>query len=154
MTLIFTVNNQTLLLSKTQQNLGLVADSKKYLITQFNFQSNEWRENLVYALFSHNGKTYKQILGADSELKQNECWVPSEVIKSPNFKVSLVCGDRITTNEVTLKIHPSGYTEKIENQDTTPSVIEQMEQLMHKYAVLCNDIYKECQKIYQQEGDK
>jgi hypothetical protein len=70
---------------------------------------------LVYALFSHNGKTYKQILGAEAELGFNECYVPVEANKAPGFKVSLVCGDRITTNEVEIKLNPSGYTENISN---------------------------------------
>ena len=85
---------------------------------------------MVYALFSHNGKTYKKILGADEGLGFDECYVPNEVNKAPGFKVTLVCGDRIPTNEVEIKLGASGYTEKIENQKATPSIIDQMNSYM------------------------
>jgi hypothetical protein len=110
MKLNFAVNNQTLSLGRSQQNLKLVADSRNYLITKFIFMSSEWKKgDLVYALFSYNGRVYKQDLGL-AGLEANECLVPEWVIKAPGFKVSLVCGDRITTNEVEIKLLPSAYT--------------------------------------------
>lgn len=110
MTLNFAVNNQSLSLNRSQQNLKLVADSKNYLVTKFMFQSSEWKKGeLVYALFSHGKNTYTQELGLEG-LEPNECYVPEWVIKAPGFKVSLVGGDRITTNEVEVKLLPSGYT--------------------------------------------
>jgi polygalacturonase len=125
MTLNFAVNNQSLSLDRSQQNLKLVADSKNYLITKFSFETSEWKKgDLVYALFSHKGKTYKKILGSDEELSVNECYVPEEVTKTPGFTVSLVYGDRIPTNTVGIKLGASGYTENIENQIATPSVME------------------------------
>lgn len=111
MTLNFAVNNQSLSLNRVQQNLKLVADSKKYLITKFIFQSSEWKKGeLVYALFSYKGKIYKQELGLEEGVGPDECYVPEWVTKTPGFKVSLVGGDRITTNEVEVKLLPSGYT--------------------------------------------
>ena len=77
----------------------------------------------------------------------NECYIPYEVIKAPGFKMSVVYGDRIPTNEIEIKVESSGYTEKIENQKITPSVSEQMDTMMYKYTTLCNDIYKECKEI-------
>lgn len=155
MILKFSVNNQTLSLSPSQKNLKLVADSRNYLITKFLFQTEEWKKgDLVYALFTHNGKTYKQILGADKTLNFDECYVPIEVNKTPGFKVSLVCGDRIPTSEVEIKLQPSGYTEKIENQKATPSVMEQMNEYMKKYALICNQILQDCEKIKQEMEDK
>lgn len=110
MTLNFAVNNQSLSLNRSQQNLKLVADSRNYLITKFLFQSSEWKNGeLVYALFSYNGRIYKQELGTDG-LDFNECYVLECVIKAPGFKVSLVGGDRITTNEVEINLLPSAYT--------------------------------------------
>lgn len=155
MTLNFAVNNQSLSLNRSQQNLKLVADSKKYLVTKFLFQSSEWKNGeLVYALFSYNGKTYKQILGVDEELQFNECYVPIEVNKAPGFKVSLVCGDRIPTNTVEIKLDPSGYTENIENQKATLSVIEQMNAYMKRYALVCNQILQDCEKIKKEMEEK
>lgn len=148
MTLIFYVNKQSLSLRPVQINTKVVADSKNYLKAQFVFQSSDWKESKIqYALFSYNGKTYKKILGAEEGLAQNECYVAPEVIKPGKFSVSIYCDNMITTNKVDVEVDPSGYTENIENQKTTPSVMEQMNQLMYKYTSLCNDIYKECKKI-------
>lgn len=148
MKLNFSVNNQTLSLSPAQKNLKLVADSRNYLVTKFLLQTGEWKKgDLIYALFTHNGKTYKQILGADANLDKNECYVPPEVIHAPGFTVSLYCGSRIPTNTVDIALAPSGYTEKIENQKATLSVMEQMNAYMQKYAMVCNAILQDCQKI-------
>lgn len=148
MILKFSVNNQTLSLSPSQRNLKLVADSRNYLTTKFLLQTEEWKKgDLIYALFTYNGKTYKQILGADADLEKNECYVPHEVIHAPGFTVSLYCGSRIPTNTVNIALTPSGYTEKIENQKATPSVMEQMNAYMSKYAMVCNAILQDCQKI-------
>lgn len=148
MTLQFYVNNQTLSLNPAQRNTKIVADSKNYLKARFIFQTSEWTRGVLrYALFTHNGKTYKKILGIEPGLKANECYVAPEVIKEGNFTVSVYCDDLITSTTVSLPVAPSGYTESIENQKNTPSVMEQMNQLMYKYTALCNDIYKECQQV-------
>ena len=152
MTLIFNVNKQTLSLKSTCSNLKVVADSKNYLKAQFVFQSSDWKESSIqYVLFSYNGKTYKKILGVEEDLEENECYVSPEVIKPGKFSVSIYCDNMITTNEVNIEVGPSGYTENIENQKATPSVMEQMNQLMYKYTSLCNEIYKECKKMKEDE---
>ena len=48
-------------------------------------------------------------------IKDNQCYVPAEVIKSPSFEVSIYCGDLITTNAETVFIKQSGYTSNIIN---------------------------------------
>jgi hypothetical protein len=70
--------------------------------------------------------------------------VAPEVIKEGNFTVSVFCDDLITSTTEVIPVIASGYTENIENQQTTPTVLEQMNQLMFQYANLCNNIYKEC----------
>ena len=55
--------------------------------------------------------------------------------------------DLITSTVEVIPVVASGYTENIVNQDSTPTMMEQMNQLMYKYASLCNDIYKECQQV-------
>lgn len=148
MTLLFYVNNQFLSLNPTQTDVKIIADSKNYLKVQFMFQTSEWKKgNLLYALFTHNGKTYKKFLGIEEGAKWNECYVAPEVIKEGKFSVSVFCDDLITTNSVDISVLASGYTEKIENQKPTPSVQEQLNTLMYKYAVACNEILKECKKI-------
>lgn len=152
MTLIFYVNNQSLTISPIKQEI--VSDSKNYLKARFVFQTTDWNnDKLKYALFSHNGKTYKKYLGIEDGLAPNECFISPEVIKAGEFSVSVFCEDYITTNTVIIPVKQSGYTEKIVNQVATPSVMEQMNALMYKYASLCNDIYKECQKIKKEENE-
>lgn len=151
MTLLFYVNNQTLSLSEAQKNIKIVADSKNYLKVCFMFQTSEWKAGkLLYALFTHNGKTYKKYLGIEEGTKWNECFVAPEVIKNNNFLVSVYADDLITTNTVKIPVEVSGYTENIENQPATPSTMEQMNQLMYKYASLCNEMYKACESIKQE----
>lgn len=147
MTLLFNVNNQTLSITPGQ-NIKVVADSKHYLKAQFNFQSSEWRKGkILYALFTYKNKTYKKLLGVEDGTKWNECFVAHEVIKEGKFTISVYCDDLITTNTVDIPVSPSGYTEKIVNQPATPTVMEQMNQLMYKYASLCNQMYKGCEEI-------
>ena len=127
-----------------------VADSRNYLVAKFHFETEEWKNSdLKYALFEYEGKTYKQILGADPKLNFNECRGPPEVIKTPGFSVSVYGGDLITTAPLMIRLKPSGYTTKIENQETTPSVLEQMNSLMARYAKICNQILQDCEQIKQ-----
>lgn len=148
MTLQFLVNNQTLSLNPAQQGIKIASDSKNYLKARFTFQTSEWTRGVVrYALFSHNGKTFKKLLGTEPGCKLNECYVSPEVIKEGSFTVSVFCDDVITSTKVTIPVEDSGYTEDIENQITTPSVQEQMNQLMYQYASACNEIYKACENI-------
>ena len=154
MTLLFYVNNQTLSLNPAQKNIKIVADSKNYLKTRFVFQTSEWTRGIIrYVIFTHSGKSYKKFLGIEPGCKSNECYVSPEVIKEGNFTVSVFCDDLITSTKVSIPVEASGYTENIVNQEATPSVLEQMSQLMYKYASLCDDIYKECQRI-KEEVDK
>ena len=148
MTLQFYVNNQTLSLNPAQKGIKIVADSKNYLKARFIFQTSEWTRGVLrYALFTHNGKTYKKILGIEPGLKSNECYVSPEVIKEGSFQVSVYCDDLITSTVETIPVSASGYTENIENQETTPTVLEQMNEKMYQYANLCNQLYEECKKL-------
>lgn len=148
MTLSFFVNNQSLSLGFSQQDIEIMSDSKNYLKTKFIFQTNDWKTNRPkYALFSYKGKTYKKYLGIEEGVKENECFVAPEVIKPGEFTVSVFAEDYITTNTVSIPVRQSGYTEDIVNQPATPQAIEQMNTLMYKYANLCNEILKECQRI-------
>lgn len=147
MTLEFIVNGQSLTKHRNQSSQKVVADSRNYLKALFHFQSEEWQDQICYALFTYNGETYKMILGAEEDLAWNECYVPAEVISAPGFTVSCYCGDRITTNEVRVDVVSSGYTENIVNQVVTPSVLDQANALLKKYALICNSILQDCRKI-------
>lgn len=154
MKLNFTVENQILLSAPENENVKVVADSKNYLIAHFDFKTEEWKDTIVYALFTAGKNTYKMILGADVSLEDNECYVPYEIIKAPGFTVSCYSADRVPTTVAQVPVLKSGYTEKIANQNATPSVMEQMNSYMLKYASLCNEIYKECVKIREEMGGK
>ena len=141
----FNVSHQKL--TKETTNDYFVAGSKNYLIATFNFKTSEW-VNPVFALFTYNGKTYQQTLGLDG-LKDNQCYIPAEVIKSPSFEVSIYCGDLITTNAETVFIKQSGYTSNIINnpaEDTST----QLTKACQKYAMLCNQILQDCERIKQE----
>ena len=80
------------------------------------FQTSEWKKgDLLYALFTHKGKTYKKILGIEEGVKWNECYVAPEVIKEGEFSVSVYSNNLITTNTISIPVGASGYTENIEN---------------------------------------
>lgn len=150
MTLKFIVSNQTLVIHPSQAKLRLASDSKKYWIANFELRTEEWKNKLVYALFTFGERTYKMVLGADAELNWNECWVPDEVIHAPKFTVTLYCDNRITTNLVTIPVDNSGYTENITNQRVTPTIMEQMDNIMKRYAKVCNSILQDCSKIQEE----
>lgn len=154
MVLNFDICNQTLTKHPEIDKTEIIADSKNYLVARFNYLSEEWANKPIYALFTYNKNTYKQILGAEKKLADNECYVPAEVIHAPGFTVSCYCDNRITTNLVQVKIGKSGYTEKIVNQAATPSVMEQMNEYMKKYALVCNAILQDCQQIKKELGGK
>lgn len=92
----FNVRNQRL----TRYTSGLIAEgSYKYLKFKFNFHSEDWlKSELRIVNFSYRGRTYPVPLDAN-----NLCLVPSEVLHSPEFKVSLY-GGGITTNAVKIPV--------------------------------------------------
>lgn len=148
MTLLFYVNNQSLSISPTQENIKVASDSKNYLKAKFVFQTKDWKTGLPqYVLFTQNGKTYKKYLGIEEGVQADECFVAPEVIKPGVFSVSVFSDNYISTNKVEISVLDSGYTENIENEKLTPTVMEQMNTLMYKYASICNEILKECQSI-------
>ena len=148
MTLQFYVKNQAHSLNPAQKEVKIASDSKNYLKARFIFQTSEWTRGVLrYALFTHNGQTYKKILGIEPGCKSNECFVAPEVIQEGNFTVSVFCDDLITSTTEVIPVVASGYTENVVNQENTPTVLEQMNQLMYQYANLCNDILKECQQV-------
>ena len=97
---------------------GVVADSRNYLKATFSF-SEEWIGEKT-AIFGHSGEFYSVVL------EEDVCSVPWEVIKAPHFSVSVVCGDRITTNLVTVNVQKSGYAQGETPKVPTPDVYEQI----------------------------
>ena len=100
-------------------NLKVVADSIDYLYAEFIFPS-EWSGTKT-AIFTMGRKTWSLLI------KDGSCKVPWEVLKkSTSFTVSVVCGNRITSNVVTVPVIPSGYKEGDTPKEPTPDVYSQI----------------------------
>lgn len=94
-------------------NKGVVVatDSKNYLVAKFHTLSDDWETPLT-AIFTDDKhkQPYAVIVGADSELEENECFVPWEVLTDEcNVYVSVYCGNLHTTVTTAFKVRKSGY---------------------------------------------
>jgi len=100
----FSVKNQRL----SRYTSGIVAsNSYGYLKFKFNFTTNDWQTASVkMANFTYNGRNYPVLID-----ENNICSVPSEVIKVPEFRVS-VFGGGITTNTVKIPVENSNASDE------------------------------------------
>lgn len=89
---------------------------------EFNFLfDDQWNQfSPKYIIFKHNEKNYLNVLTYDNELEKYHITVPSIVLKGSSFRFTIygllyVAGSevRITTQEVTIKLHDSGFTTDI-----------------------------------------
>ena len=93
-----------------QEKNNAAADSVRYLYAKFTF-SRDWDINPKYARFYGADKN---ALPIEVQLKNDGCYVPSEIIKSPRFYVSVYCANevkRITTERQAVSVISSGYAE-------------------------------------------
>ena len=95
----FNCRNQRL----SRYTSGVVAsNSYGYLKFKFNFNTNDWDDvSIKMANFNYKGRHYSVLINED-----NMCTVPKEVIKTPEFSVS-VFGGGITTNTVRIPVENS-----------------------------------------------
>ena len=89
----------------------LVNKSKDYLKCFFNFKTDDWNNLEKFAIFK-NEKDEAYVCNLGDSL-QCECTIPEPVLTGTFFRVSVYGGDRITTNEKTVVLVPSGYTTQI-----------------------------------------
>ena len=120
MLLQFNIENQHL--ERLDDNI-IASDSKDYLEAEFTF-SEDWDGLTKTALFRKNGHSYGVILEND------KCIVPWEAIKPGTTYVSVFGGELITTDIVELHIEHSGYTDPEETQPPTPTVYEQILEIL------------------------
>lgn len=133
--LCFNINGQVI---TSEEQLGpIVADTIGYLKAYFSFQSPEWQDLTLYALFKDaKGVTKKKVL-----LEGGMCDVPHEVIKPKYMKVSvyglLPNGMlRITTNESIVYISQSGFADDaVMPEQPTPDIYQQINDKMAKQAI-------------------
>lgn len=100
MQLQFLINKQYM---RRMDNNRVVADSRNYLEAYFMF-SPDWDNIPKTAVFSYEDDCYEVLI------KNNECKVPHEVIKAPEFQLSVFGGDQITTNIIQVNVIDSGLT--------------------------------------------
>ena len=107
-----------------------IADSVMFEKICFNFPTS-WNGYAKTAVFRNGEAVISVLLDSDSKLctGENECYVPYEVIKAPQFTVSVfgVLGDsRATTPQVKIIVRESGYGEGDAPSEPTSSEYEQL----------------------------
>lgn len=107
-----------------------IADSVMFEKIRFNFPDT-WNGYDKTAVFRNGDEKISVVLNSDSALctGENECYVPYEVIKAPQFTVSVfgVSGNsRATTPQVRIIVRESGYGEGDLPSEPTPTEYEQL----------------------------
>lgn len=107
-----------------------IADSVMFEKIRFNFPDT-WNGYDKTAIFRNGDEKISVVLNSDSALctGENECYVPYEVIKAPQFTVSVfgVSGDsRATTPQARIMVRESGYGEGDMPSEPTPTEYEQL----------------------------
>ena len=98
----FVVNNQ--IITRTDTFVP-VRNSRNYLYAEFEFQTEDWAGKSKTALFhGGDGETVPILLG-----DTDTCLIPAEVLTGTSFSVSIIAGNLITANIVTVKLYESGY---------------------------------------------
>lgn len=121
-----------------------VSDSVKYETVKFDFPIS-WAGYTKTAVFRNTDNKPSVILNSGSNLctGEDECYIPYEVIKSPEFTVSVfgVLGNsRITTMPVIIKVIQSGYGEGVEPTNPTPGEYEQIISLVNQTKEIADSV--------------
>lgn len=107
-----------------------ITDGARSEKIHFNFPES-WNGYVKKALFKNGEKTVGVFLNADETMctGEDECFIPHEVIKAPQFTVSVfgVSGDsRVTSAQATVKVTESGYTKGEFPINPSPTEYEQL----------------------------
>lgn len=121
-----------------------ISDSVGFEKIRFNFPDG-WNGYTKKAMFKCDETTVNVFLNADDTVctGQDECLVPNEVIKAPQFTVSVlgVKGDsRATTGEAVIKVSESGYTKGDFPDNPTPTEYEQLVNLANETKQLAQSV--------------
>lgn len=98
----FVVNNQ--IIERTDTFVP-VRSSKNYLYAEFDFQTDDWSGKSKTVLFRSGDNEPIAILLGETDT----CLIPAEALAGSSFTVSVIAGDMITANAVTVKLYESGY---------------------------------------------
>lgn len=113
----FVVNNQ--IITRTDTFVP-VRNSRNYLYAEFEFKTEDWAGVSKIALFHNEGNEQISILLGETDT----CLIPAEVLIGSSFTVSVIAGDVITANAVTVKLYESGYRQGVEEADEATNVLE------------------------------
>ena len=102
-----------------------MADSRNILRARFTFRGETWDGIIKTAVFVGPDKTVYNVL-----LEDDMCLVPWEVIKTPEFSISLFGGDLMTANKANIPVRASGYIEGVAPPEPTPDVYNQLATLV------------------------
>lgn len=121
-----------------------VSDSVRYETVKFDFPKS-WEGYTKTAVFGNGDNTPSVILDSGSDLcvGADECYIPHEVIKAPEFTVSVfgVSGDsRATTTQAAIRVIQSGYGEGGEPSEPTPGEYEQLISLANETKQLAQSV--------------
>ncbi len=124
-----------------------VSDSARTEKIHFNFPES-WKEYVKKAVFTNGEITVNVLLNADETMctGKDECFVPHEVIKAPQFTVSVfgVLGDsRATSAEAIIKVTESGYTKGDFPETPTPLEYEQLINLANETKQIARSVREE-----------
>lgn len=122
---------------------NIIADSVLFEKISFNFPES-WNGYKKTAVFRNGEKTLSVVLDESSELctGENECYIPYEVIKAPQFTVSVfgVLGEsKATTPQARVKVTESGYGEGDAPSAPTPTQYEQLVSIANATKTAANE---------------
>ena len=111
-------------------NECVVSDSQNFETIRFIFPKT-WDNLLKTAVFSNEKESYNILLDSLNEfcISETECYIPSEVLKSPGFNLSVfgVLGETIATNvNAYITVLESGYKKADEPVKPTPDEFAQI----------------------------
>ena len=120
-----------------------VSDSVLFEKIGFDFPES-WNGYTKTAVFRNGETTVSVVLDKSSELctGENECYIPYEVIKAPQFTVSVfgVSGEsRATTQQASINVTESGYGTGDAPADPTPTQYEQLIGIANEMKQLANE---------------
>ena len=121
-----------------------VSDSVEHETVKFDFP-NSWEGCTKTAVFRSGNRKLSVILNSGSDLctEEDECYIPYEVIKSPEFTVSvfgILGNSRITTTPAVIRVIQSGYGEGDEPVSPTPSEYEQLIGLVNQTKEIADSV--------------
>ena len=142
----FSVDRQRLAASE----VSVVADSRNYLSAWFTFDKT-WDGVEKTAVFSQGENVYNMLLIDDM------CRIPAEVITGDGFYVSVFGGDLITADKIKIAVTPSGFLEGVSPPVPTPSIYDQMLNLVASEAAVAagsaDEAAQSAQSAKQSAGD-